>query len=65
MNWDRTSSMSAFENLLAVLVLVLLNAFFVAAELALVRVRDTQVGRARRKRAGRRAKTARHIVAHI
>jgi CBS domain containing-hemolysin-like protein len=50
--------------LLAVLVLVLLNAFFVAAELALVRIRDTQleplvaIG-------NRRAKMARHIVAHI
>ncbi len=50
--------------LLAVLVLVLLNAFFVAAELALVRIRDTQLESLAAK-GDRRAKTARHIVEHI
>jgi CBS domain containing-hemolysin-like protein len=43
---------------------VLANAFFVAAELAFVRIRDTQL--ASLAAAGhRRAKKARHIVAHI
>ena len=51
-------------NLLAVVLLVLLNAFFVAAELALVRIRDTQL-EALAARGNRRAKLARHIVAHI
>src|SRR5579862_5240408 len=50
--------------LLAVILLVLLNAFFVAAELALVRIRDTQLA-ALEARGNRRAKMARHIVAHI
>ena len=49
---------------LAVALLVLLNAFFVAAELALVRIRDTQLEPLDLK-GDRRAKTARHIVAHI
>ena len=50
--------------LLAVAVLVLLNAFFVAAELALVRIRDTQL-EALVAKGDRRAKMARHIVTHI
>ena len=50
--------------ILAVLVLVLLNGFFVAAELALVRIRDTQLD-ALVAKGNRRAKMARHIVAHI
>src|ERR1041385_7047783 len=50
--------------LLAVVVLVLLNAFFVAAELALVRIRDTQLDPLVAK-GDRRAKTARHIIGHI
>jgi CBS domain containing-hemolysin-like protein len=50
--------------LLAVVVLVLLNAFFVAAELALVRIRDTQL-EALVAKGNRRAKMARHIVTHI
>ncbi len=37
--------------LLAVLVLVLLNGFFVAAEFAFVRVRRTRIWRRRRSRA--------------
>jgi CBS domain containing-hemolysin-like protein len=51
-------------NLLAVILLVLLNAFFVAAELALVRIRDTQLA-ALAAKGNRRAKMARHILAHI
>ena len=51
-------------NLLAVVVLVLLNAFFVAAELAMVRIRDTQLDELAAK-GNRRAKMARHLSAHI
>ena len=51
-------------NLLVVAVLVLLNAFFVAAELAFVRIRDTQLD-ALAAKGNRRAKLARHISAHI
>jgi CBS domain containing-hemolysin-like protein len=51
-------------NLLALALLVLLNAFFVAAELALVRIRDTQL-EALADRGNRRARMARHINAHI
>jgi CBS domain containing-hemolysin-like protein len=50
--------------ILAVLALVLLNGFFVAAELALVRIRDSQLASLAEK-GNRRAKTARHILAHI
>jgi CBS domain containing-hemolysin-like protein len=50
--------------ILALLVLVLLNGFFVAAELALVRIRDTQL-EALVAKGNRRAKMARHIVNHI
>jgi CBS domain containing-hemolysin-like protein len=48
----------------AVIVLVLLNGFFVAAELALVRIRDTQLEPLVAK-GNRRAKVARNILAHI
>jgi CBS domain containing-hemolysin-like protein len=50
--------------LLAVGLLVLMNAFFVAAELALVRIRDTQL-EALVVKGNRQAKMARHIVNHI
>ena len=50
--------------LFAVAVLVLFNAFFVAAELAFVRIRDTQLAPLAEK-GNRRARTARHIVKHI
>jgi len=50
--------------LLAVAMLVALNAFFVAAELAFVRIRDTQLAPLA-QRGQRRARRARHIVAHI
>ena len=50
--------------ILAVVLLVLVNGFFVAAELALVRIRDTQL-RPLAAKGNRRAKVARHVVAHI
>ena len=50
--------------LFAVAVLVLFNAFFVAAELALVRIRDTQLDELIGK-GNRPAKIARHIIGHI
>ena len=50
--------------ILAVLGLVVLNGFFVAAELALVRIRDTQL-EALAAKGNRRAKVARNIVANI
>src|SRR5258706_7044632 len=62
MNWD-----ALIDNglkILAVFALVLLNGFFVAAELALVRIRDTQL-EALVAKGNRRAKMARHIVTHI
>ncbi len=62
MNWNQVIDDGL--KLLAVAVLVLFNAFFVAAELALVRIRDTQLAPLAEK-GNRRARTARHIVAHI
>ena len=62
MNWDKIIHNGA--NLLAVVLLVLLNAFFVAAELALVRIRDTQLA-ALAAKGNRRAKMARHILSRI
>src|SRR5438132_1956890 len=50
--------------LLLVLGLVLVNGFFVAAEFALVRVRETQLD-ALTYRSLRRAKVARHILANL
>jgi CBS domain containing-hemolysin-like protein len=58
------AAISIVLKILAVLVLVLLNAFFVAAELALVRIRETQL-EALVVQGQRRAKMARHIVRHI
>ena len=49
---------------LAVLVLVLMNGFFVAAEFALVRIRETQLDMLVAK-GWRRAQMARHIVRHL
>ena len=62
MNWNELIQDGL--KLLAVVLLVLLNAFFVAAELALVRIRDTQL-EALVAKGNRRAKMARHIVTHI
>jgi CBS domain containing-hemolysin-like protein len=50
--------------ILAVLALVVLNGLFVAAELALVRIRDTQL-EALAVKGNRRAKIARSIIANI
>ena len=50
--------------ILAVLALVLLNGFFVAAEFALVRIRETQLDMLVAK-GWRRAQMARHIVRHL
>ena len=62
MTWN--SAMEIGLKLLLVAVLVLLNAFFVAAELAFVRIRDTQLSPLIVK-GNRRAKRARHIVEHL
>ncbi len=62
MNWSELSGDGL--KLLAVLSLVAMNAFFVAAELALVRIRDTQLA-SLAERGNRRARKARHIVTHI
>src|SRR5580765_8636997 len=62
MNWD--ALMDNGLKIVAVLALVVLNGFFVAAELALVRIRDTQL-EALAAKGNRRAKVARHIVGNI
>src|ERR1017187_6015322 len=62
MNWDAFILVAL--KILAVLVLVLLNGFFVATEFALVRVRETQLD-ALVARGQRRAKMARHIVRNL
>lgn len=49
---------------LAVLVLAALNGFFVAAEFALVKVRDTQLT-SLAERGHRRARMARHLLSHL
>jgi CBS domain containing-hemolysin-like protein len=62
MNWE--SIIFIVLKILALLLLVLMNAFFVVAELAMVRIRDSQLASVAAK-GDRRAKTARHILAHI
>ena len=62
MNWN--AFIDDGLKLLAVVVLVLINGFFVAAELALVRIRDTQLDPLSAK-GNRRAIIARHIIARI
>jgi magnesium and cobalt exporter, CNNM family len=62
MNWN-TAILIALK-ILAVLALVLLNGFFVAAEFALVRIRETQLDMLVAK-GRRRAKMARHIVRNL
>ena len=62
MNWD-TAILNVLK-ILAVLTLVLLNGFFVAAEFALVRIRETQLDMLVAK-GWRRAKMARHIVRNL
>lgn len=62
MNWQ--DFIIVVAKILAVLALVLMNGFFVAAEFALVRVRETQLDTlASRKQLP--ARTARHIVRHL
>src|SRR6058998_738296 len=51
-------------NIILVVGLVLFNGFFVAAEFALVKIRDTQL-HALVAKGNRRAKVARHIVNHL
>lgn len=62
MNWDDAGSL-VLKGLATVLI-VGLNAFFVAAEFALVRVRETQL-RPLEERGSRRARLARHIVRNL
>ena len=62
MNWDAV--IFNVLKILAVLALVLLNGFFVAAEFALVRVRETQLDVLVVK-GWRRAKMAQHIVRNL
>jgi len=61
-NWDTAILMVL--KVLAVLALVLLNGFFVAAEFALVRIRETQLDVLVAK-GRRRAKMALHIVRNL
>ena len=62
MNWN--SVILVALKILAVLALVLLNGFFVAAEFALVRIRETQLDILVAK-GWRRAKMAQHIVRNL
>ena len=62
MNWD--AFIEDGLKILGVAALVLFNGFFVAAELALVRIRDTQLD-ALAAKGNWRAKTARHIIANL
>lgn len=62
MNWD--AFILLFLKLLAVFVLVALNGFFVAAEFAIVKIRDTQLDALIRK-GQRRAKMARIITQNL
>jgi CBS domain containing-hemolysin-like protein len=62
MNWN--ALIDDGLKIVAVLALVVLNGFFVAAELALVRVRDTQLA-ALAAKGNRRAIVARNIIAHL
>ena len=62
MNWDAVILIAL--KILAVLALVLLNGFFVAAEFALVRIRETQLDILVAK-GWRRAKMAQHIVRNL
>ena len=61
-NWDAAILIAL--KILAVLLLVLLNGFFVATEFSLVRIRETQLD-ALILKGQRRAKMARHIVRNL
>jgi len=56
--------MEIATNIVIIVALVLLNAFFVAAEFALVKIRETQLDTLVAK-GHRRAKIARHIIANL
>jgi len=56
--------MSIFWRFVAIAVLVLVNGFFVAAEFALVKIRDTQL-RPLIARGHRRARIARHVLSNL
>lgn len=62
MDWNAISLVAL--KLVAVVVLVLLNGFFVAAEFAVVKIRDTQLITLAEK-GNRRAKVARRILANL
>ena len=62
MNWDAIILVAL--KILAVIALVLLNGFFVAAEFSLVRIRETQLDTLVAKN-WRRARMARHIVRNL
>ena len=62
MNWHEVIELGF--KLLAVVVLVMLNGFFVAAEFALVKVRATQLDPLV-ARGNRRAAMARHVIGHL
>src|SRR5277367_4258324 len=62
MNWH--AAILVALKILAVIALVLLNGFFVAAEFSLVRIRETQLDTLVAKN-WRRARMARHIVRHL
>jgi CBS domain containing-hemolysin-like protein len=62
MNWDAVISVTL--RILAVIILVLLNGFFVAAEFALVKVRDTQL-ESLKNRGNRRARVAEFILQRL
>src|SRR5712671_1776411 len=62
MNWD--AAIQIFWRVLAVAVLVFLNGFFVAAEFALVKIRDTQL-KPLIQRGNRRAKVAELILQRL
>src|SRR5437588_6967958 len=61
---DRETLLSIALKVLLVLGLVLLNGFFVAAEFALVKIRETQLDTLVAK-GHRRARVARHILSHL
>src|SRR5437762_168677 len=62
MDWEAT--LQILLKILAVLVLVLLNGFFVAAEFALVKIRETQLNPLI-LRQNRRAKIARAVINNL
>ncbi len=64
MEWDAHHVLVLGLKILAVLVLVALNGFFVATEFALVKVRLTQLEPLAAK-GNRRAKMARHVIGHL